>query len=160
MDLVSASFVSPDGVEFTRDVVRHPGAVAVVPLHEDGTVTLVRQFRAPLGHDLLEIPAGLRDVADEDPLDTARRELAEEVGLAADRIERLNAFHNAPGHCDEQIVVYVATGLSSVPDDLQGVEENHMTIERHALGDLVAMIRRGEVTDAKTIIAVLLLAGR
>jgi 8-oxo-dGTP pyrophosphatase MutT (NUDIX family) len=155
-----AHFAGPGGHRFTRDVVRHPGAVAVLPVHDDGTATLVRQYRAPLDRPLLEIPAGIRDVADEAPEETARRELAEEVGLEAASIEHLVSFHNAPGMSDEVVDVYLATGLREVPAAAQGVEEEAMTIERHHLDDLAAMIADGRLTDAKTVIAVALVRNR
>jgi 8-oxo-dGTP pyrophosphatase MutT (NUDIX family) len=149
-----------DGTEFDRDVVRHPGAVAVVPLHDDDTVTLVRQFRAALDGDLLELPAGLRDVSGESDQRTAERELIEEVGLAADHFEPLVTFHNSPGFCDETVGVFLATGLHPVDDDRQGIEEQHMTVERLPLHDTLAMIADGRITDAKTIIGLTLTARR
>ena len=154
------TFEGPDGDTFTRDVVHHPGAVAVLPLHDDGTVTLVRQYRAPIDGHLLEIPAGIRDVEGEPTEETAARELAEEVGLEADRYEHLVAFHNSPGMCDELVDVYLATGLRPVESSAQGVEEEAMSIERHHLDDLAAMIDDGRLTDAKTVIAVALLRSR
>ncbi|HEX4901163.1 MAG TPA: NUDIX hydrolase [Acidimicrobiales bacterium] len=160
MRVVVGTFAGPDGDTFTRDVIRHPGAVAVLPLHDDGTVTLVRQYRAALDAPLLEIPAGIRDVDGEPPAETARRELAEEAGLAATQIEHLLSFHNAPGMSDEVVDVYVATGLSEVDAAAQGVEEEAMSIERHHLDDLAAMVADGRLTDAKTVIAVSLLRAR
>jgi 8-oxo-dGTP pyrophosphatase MutT (NUDIX family) len=160
IEVVVARYEAPDGHEFTRDVVRHPGAVAVLPLHDDGSVTMVRQYRAPIEEELLEIPAGLRDVEGEDLLVTAERELAEEVGLSATTFERLGEFHVAAGITDELVHLYLATGLGEVDADNQGPEEEAMTVERHPLDDVVAMIERGEVTDAKTIISVLLVASR
>ena len=145
MRVVVGTFAGPDGDTFTRDVVRHPGAVAVLPLHEDGTVTLVRQYRAALDAPLLE---------------TARRELAEEAGLAATHVEHLLSFHNAPGMSDEVVDVYVATGLTEVDAAAQGVEEEAMSIERHHLDELAAMVADGRLTDAKTVIAVSLLRAR
>ncbi|HVE94265.1 MAG TPA: NUDIX hydrolase, partial [Acidimicrobiales bacterium] len=130
----------------------HPGAVSVVPLDSDGTVLLVRQYRAALDCGLLEIPAGKRDVAGEPPELTAHRELAEEVGRAAGRMDLLATFYNSPGFCDEHSYTYLARDLSEVPSDLQGVEEQAMTVERVALDDAIALIRSGEITDAKTII--------
>jgi ADP-ribose pyrophosphatase len=149
-----------DGTEFDRQVVRHPGAVAVVPLHDDGTVTLVRQFRAAIDGDLLELPAGLRDVAGEPDRRTAERELVEEAGLAADDLELLVTFHNSPGFCDESVSVFLATGLHDVGHDRQGIEEQHMTVERIPLDEALALIGNGLVTDAKTIIGLTLTAGR
>ena len=158
--VVRGRFRGPDGEEFERDVVHHPGAVAVVPLHDDGTVTLVRQYRASLDSELLEVPAGLRDVDGEDDELTAARELQEEAGLAAGRLERLVGFHNSPGFCDEQVVVFLATELTEVPDDRHGAEEQLMTLERVPLADALAMVDDGRITDAKTIIGLLLTDGR
>lgn len=154
MEVAVGSFEAPDGHRFTRDLVHHPGAVAVLPLHDDGTVTVVRQWRAPIDAEVLEIPAGLRDVEGEAPEVTAARELTEEVGLEADELELLACFHNAIGHSDELVHVFLATGLRPVPNDLQGPEEQAMAIERHPLEELAAMIRSGELTDGKTIIGV------
>lgn len=160
MRVVIGTFEGPDGDTFTRDVIRHPGAVAVLPLHADGTVTLVRQYRAPLDAHVLEIPAGIRDVEGEPTAETAARELAEEVGLAAEQLEHLVAFHNAPGMSDEVVDVYLATGLRAVDAAAQGPEEEAMTIERHHLDDLAAMVADGRLTDAKTVIAVALVRAR
>ena len=153
-------FRGPDGQEFERDIVHHPGAVAVVPLHDDGTVTLVRQYRASLDADLLELPAGLRDVEGEADETAAARELQEEAGLRATELRRLVGFHNSPGFCDEEVGVFLATGLHEVPDDRQGTEEELMTLERVPLEDALAMVDDGRITDAKTIIGLLLAARR
>jgi ADP-ribose pyrophosphatase len=140
-----------------REIVHHPGAVAVVPLHDDGTVTLLRQYRAALDAEVWEIPAGLRDVDGEPTAETARRELVEEAGLQAGALEYLVTFHNSPGFSDEAITVYVATDLTEVPDDRQGVEEEHMVLARVPLPEARAMVRDGRITDAKTVIALLAL---
>jgi ADP-ribose pyrophosphatase len=158
--VVVGTYEGPEGDTFTRDVIRHPGAVAVLPLHDDGTVTLVRQYRAPIDDLLLEIPAGVRDVDDEPTEVTAARELAEEVGLEADSLEHLVSFHNAPGMSDEVVEVFVATGLREIEAAAQGPEEEAMSIERHHLDDLAEMIADGRLTDAKTVIAVALVRAR
>jgi ADP-ribose pyrophosphatase len=151
---------APDGSVLEREVVHHPGAVGVVPLHDDGTVTLVHQYRVAIDADAWEIPAGLRDV-DGEPTDvTARRELVEEAGLSAGRLDFLVAFHNSPGFTDERVEVYLATDLSAVPDDRQGAEEAHMVVERMSLDAALAMVDDGRITDAKTVIALLLVARR
>lgn len=149
-------FSAPDGATFDRDVVHHPGAVSVVALDADGEVVLVRQYRAAIDGDLLELPAGKRDVADEPPVVTAERELAEEVGLVAASFELLGEFFNSPGFCDEHSWVFLARGLREVPHDRQGIEEQHLTIERVPLQDVPARIAAGDITDAKTIIGLLL----
>ena len=150
------TFAGPDGSTFERDVVHHPGAVAVVPLLDDGRVVLVRQYRAPIDRMLLEIPAGIRDVGGEPAEVTAQRELGEEVGLAARDLEWLCTFDNSAGFSDERVLVYLATGLTPTEDAPQGIEEQHMTIERVALDDVDALIARGELTDAKSVIGLTL----
>jgi 8-oxo-dGDP phosphatase len=160
MGVVIAEVEGPGGDRFEREIIHHPGAVAVVPLHDDGTVTLVHQYRVAVGADVWEVPAGLRDVADEPTEETARRELAEEVGLRAGRLERLATFHNSVGFSDEAVVIYLARELSAVADDRQGVEEEHMRVERMPLDAALAMVDDGRITDAKTVIALLTLARR
>jgi 8-oxo-dGDP phosphatase len=155
-----AEVEGPDGTRHDREVVRHPGAVGVVPVHEDGSVTLVRQYRAALDADLWEVPAGLRDVDGESAATTAQRELAEEAGLRAERLDHLVTFHNSPGFSDEAVVVYEATGLTEVPDDRQGIEEQHMLVERMPLSEALVMVDDGRITDAKTVIALLSVARR
>jgi 8-oxo-dGTP pyrophosphatase MutT (NUDIX family) len=152
------TFQAPNGETFERDVVHHPGAVSVVPVlrGDAGEVLLVRQYRAPVDRELLEIPAGKRDVAGEAPAETARRELIEEVGMRAGRLELLAEFYNSPGFCDEHSFVFLALDLVPTNADAQGVEEQHMTIERVALDDAPALIRSGAILDAKTIIGLTL----
>lgn len=150
------SFAAPDGQTFTRELLRTPGAVAVVPLLADGeTVLVVRQYRAPLDALLLEIPAGLLDVEGEDLATCARRELVEEIGYEADHLERLLHAHLAAGFTDHAITVFLATGLTEVGADRQGPEEEHMTLERLSLGDVPALVADGTLTDAKTIMGLL-----
>lgn len=156
ISLAAGSFEGPDGDTFERDIVHHPGAVSVVPYEADGTVLLVRQYRAAIDADLLEIPAGKRDVTDEPPELTAHRELAEEVGRAAGRMDLLGTFYNSPGFCDEYSYTYLARDLTEVPIEAHSVEEAAMVIEAVRFGDALAMITRGEITDGKTIIALLL----
>ena len=156
IDLAVGTFRAPDGSTFERDVIHHPGAVSVVAVGDDGRVPMVRQYRAALELELLEIPAGKLDVDGEDPQVCAQRELAEEVGLAATDWELLCEFHNSPGFSDERHRVYLARGLSEVPHDRQGVEEASMTIEWVDLADAVSLARTGEVKDAKTVIGLLL----
>lgn len=150
------TFEAPDGSTFERDILHHPGWVAVVPVTADGEVVLVRQYRSAIDGSLLEIPAGIRDVDDEPLERTAARELAEEVGLAATSMELLTTVHNSPGCADEAGWIFLATGLRDVPLDAQGPEEQHMTIERIPLADAPALIAAGAITDAKTQIGLLL----
>ena len=155
ISMAEATFVGPDGAEFSRDIVHHPGAVSVVAVHEDGRAVLVRQYRAAVDMDVLEIPAGKRDVDGEPPEITAQRELAEEVGLEADTIELLAEFYNSPGFCDEHSYSYLARGLREVNRNPVGVEEQEMEIVHIELDDVPGLIARSELVDAKSIIALL-----
>jgi len=157
--LVSAglgTFVDPDGNEFERDVVHHPGAVVVVPVTDDGEVVLVRQYRAAVDRELLEVPAGKRDVLDEPVELTAHRELEEEVGLRAANMVKLAEFYNSPGFCDEHSFLFLATGLTPCATSFQGHEEQHMTIEQVPLDSVPGLIAAGELVDAKSIVGLLL----
>jgi 8-oxo-dGTP pyrophosphatase MutT (NUDIX family) len=147
------TFEAPGGETFERDLVHHPGAVVMVPVDEvTGEVVFVRQFRAPLDLELLEIPAGKRDVEGEPPEVTAARELAEETGLEAGRLQLMGRFYNSPGFSDELSWCFLATELTAVPDGRHGIEEQYMTVERHPLPKAMELVRAGEITDAKTII--------
>ncbi len=156
ISVASALFVTPDGDEVQREIVHHPGAVSVVPVLDDGQVVLVRQYRAALERELLEIPAGIRDVDGEPVETTANRELGEEVGLRAATLVKLVDFVNSAGFCDELSTVFLGTDLEPVPMDLQGAEERHMTIKHVPLDHVRALIAQGAITDAKTIIGLLL----
>jgi ADP-ribose pyrophosphatase len=150
------TFADPSGAEFERDVVHHPGAVVVVPVLDDGRVLMVRQFRAAIVGDLLELPAGKRDVEGEPVETTAHRELAEEVGMQAARMELVAEFYNSPGFCDEHSFLFLARDLQECPSSAQGVEEEHMTIEKVDLADVPALIADRRLVDAKSIIGLLL----
>ena len=156
--LVSAgtgTFVDPEGNEFERDIVHHPGAVVVVPVI-DGDVILVRQYRAAIDAELLELPAGKRDVAGEPPLVTAHRELEEEVGMKGGSMVQIAEFYNSPGFCDEHSFLFLATDLTPCATSFQGHEEQHMTIERVALDRVPGLIASGELVDGKSIIGLCL----
>ncbi len=156
LELVELQVEASDGARFTRAVVRHPGAVVVVPV-VGRDVILLRQFRAAVGRELLEVPAGKRDVDGESPEATAARELEEEIGQSPGRLRRLCEFYNSPGFCDEYTYLYCATELSALPEP-RGVtaEEAAMTIERVPLAATGDLIAAGELVDAKSIIGLLL----
>jgi ADP-ribose pyrophosphatase len=157
---VVGTFTGPDATTFERDVVRSPGAVGVVPIVFDAegsaAVVLLRIYRPALDAELIEIPAGMRDVPDEPPETTARRELREEVGMEADDVELLTVFHNSPGMTDATTHVFLANGLRRVGSDLQGPEEEAMTVFELPLAEARAGVMSGTITDAKTVIGVLL----
>jgi 8-oxo-dGTP pyrophosphatase MutT (NUDIX family) len=159
MRLVRGHFEGPDGTPFQRDIVRHPGAVAVVAV--DGPeVVLVRQYRPVMDDELLEIPAGTRDRAGEAPEATARRELQEEIGATAASLEHLATYWVAPGVSDEKMDLFLATGLTFGARRLDGIEEQHMTVERINLADAPDFISSGRIVDAKSIVGLLLAATR
>lgn len=156
LELDELTVQGPDGETFTRAVVRHPGAVVMVPV-QDGDVILVRQFRAAVGRSLLEVPAGKRDVAGESPADTATRELEEEIGQHPGQLTKLCEFYNSPGFCDEYTHLYCATDLRPLAEP-RGVtaEERAMAVERIPLDATTDLIATGEIVDAKSIIGLVL----
>lgn len=158
--LRTGAFVDPDGTAFERTYVASPGAVAVVALDDEARVVLVRQYRPALDRVMWEIPAGMRDVAGEDPTRTAARELAEETGLAADEFAPLGVHVSASGVSDSAVVLFLGTGLREVPHDRHGPEERFMEVTRVPLADALGMVDRGEITDAKTVIGLLQVARR
>ncbi len=143
----------PDGRTAVRDVVRHPGAVAVVALTSDGKICLVRQYRTALGRVTVEIPAG-KLTPGEDPLEAASRELTEETGMTAEKIAFLTTIATSDGFCDELIHIYMATGLSlgeSSPDD-----DEFINVDLVDLGELVDAVLDGRIEDAKTVVGALI----
>jgi len=142
----------PSGRHVVYEVVEHPGAVAMVALTTDRRVLLVRQFRQPVGADLLELPAGTIEPR-ETPLDCARRELAEEVGRAADRWERLISFYPSPGVLSEELHVFLAEDLRPTAAER---EEEDLRVEALPLDEAHRRIGEGEIRDAKSIIGIIL----
>lgn len=150
--LVLADVEAPDGDHLERAVVRHPGAVAVVPVHDDRTVSLVRQYRTAVDDLVLEAPAGTRDVDGEPPEGTAGRELAEEAGLKAAELRLLVSFYNSPGYCDQETMVFLATGLREVATSRSGAEESRMEVVRIPLDEVPTLTRDGTIVDGQTLI--------
>lgn len=141
----------------TYQVVRHPGGVGVLPLHEDGTVTLIRQLRPAVDATLLEIPAG-RLGQGEEPADCGRRELHEETGLSAEALTPLGLLHTSPGVFDEVIHLYLATGLQQGVAEPEAYEE--IETVRLPLPEAIEMARDGRISDGKTIAALFRAFGR
>ncbi|WP_280396863.1 NUDIX hydrolase [Nocardia carnea] len=147
----------PDGRVVEREVVEHHGAVAVVAVDDDGQVVLIRQYRHPLGERLLELPAGLIDIAGEDPLDAAQRELAEETGLAAREWSVLVDVALSPGFTDEALRVYLARGLSETHRPPPEHEEADLELVRMPLDDAVRAALAGEIVNATAVAGLLAL---
>jgi ADP-ribose pyrophosphatase len=148
-DVVAVS----DGSEHVREWIAHPGAAAVVPLFEDGTTLMVRQYRYAPGREFLEVPAGKLDVEGESPAEVAVRELEEETGWTAERVHPLGAIYPCIGYSDEVIHLFVAEGLregTAAPHPGEPLEP-----VRLALAEVVRMARAGELADAKSTVAVL-----
>lgn len=156
VELVEATIDVPDGTTVTREIVRHPGAVGVVAVNADGDVVMERQYRAALDAELLEIPAGKRDVPGEPPLVTAQRELVEEVGIQARTWSELASFHNSPGFTDEHSTLFLATDLVEVPSNVQGPEEEAMVIVKVPLASVWDLVASGDLVDAKSILGLVL----
>jgi ADP-ribose pyrophosphatase len=148
----------PDGRTAARDYVRHAGAVAVVAVDEQERVVLIRQYRLPVREVLWELPAGLRDVPDEDAVTGAARELAEEAGLVAARWEPLVTVFTSPGYSDERIDIFLARDLAPVGSEFafeRVFEEAHLTAHRVPLREAAAMVDRGEILNGVCVCGVL-----
>lgn len=143
----------PDGREAIRDVVRHPGAVAIVALTDDGRICLVRQYRTALGRVTVEIPAGKLDPG-EDPLDCANRELREETGMEADKMAFLTTIATSAGFADELIHIYMATGLHFTGSDPDADE--FINVDLVELEELIDAVLDGRIEDAKTVVGALI----
>src|SRR5919199_20871 len=144
-------------VTYKREVVHHPGGAGVVALFEDGTVALVRQYRHPPVRYTLELPAG-RLSPPERPEECAARELEEEIGVRAVRLEKLSEFFTTPGFCEEKLWVYLASDLVETEQNLEGDEQ--IEIVRVTFERAFEMIEDGEIEDAKTIIGIIMAASR
>lgn len=156
-DFEIVAYPGPDGATIRREVVRHPGAVLILPVHDDGAVTLIRNFRIAVGERLYELPAGTLEPP-EPPRDCAARELLEEAGLSARSIEPLIDFYTTPGLTDERMHAFIATGLSASSQRLEPDEQ----IEVHTVpaDEALRMIADGRILDAKSILALLIARDR
>jgi ADP-ribose pyrophosphatase len=168
-DVVRATFRAPDGEEFDRDIVRAKDAVAVIavapPDHRNAAdaearLVFVSQFRPAVGRVVLELPAGLCDVADEPVEVTGHRELIEEAGLDAVHVEVLTTVLPQPGQTSARHTLLLATDCRRVDQELHGPEERHLEVVELTLSEAVAGVERGDIVDAKSVIGVLLAARR
>jgi len=147
----------PDGRETRFDIVEHIGSVVIVPLDAAGQLLFVRQYRHAAGQDMLELPAGTLDEG-ESPDDCASREVREETGMAAGKLERVGGFYLAPGYSTEYMHVYLATDL--VDDPLEADADEFLSVERVPVSVAMEMCARGDFPDAKTLAALLLVRSR
>lgn len=140
----------PNGREVTLDIVRHPRSVVLVPMPEPGHVVLIRQYRYAVNRALWELPAGSVDEGEE-PEAAARRECHEEIGQVPDTLVRLAALHPTPGYCDEEMIFFRASGLTEPPHEAELDEDEDIEAAVFRVAEVREMIRRGEITDMKTI---------
>ena len=145
--------VLPNGVVKNREVIRHPGAAAMVPVFDDGTIGLIKQFRHAIGDYLWEIPAGTLE-KNESPLECAQRELAEEIGFQAAHLEKLSEILPAPGYTDECIHIFLATGLTPAVQALD--DDEVLEVRPTPFEKALNMILEGNIQDAKSIVGLLL----
>ena len=154
---VSVDTVSEGAITYVREVVHHAGSAVIVPVFDDGTIALVRQYRHPTQRYLLEVPAGTLERG-EAPEKGAARELEEELGLVSGRLEKLSEFFVSPGFCEEKMWVYLATDLTKTEQRLE--DDEVIEVVRIPFSQALSMITTGEIEDAKTIIGVMLAAPR
>ena len=154
---VSVDTVSEGEITYEREVVHHAGSAVIVPVFDDGTIALVRQYRHPAQRYLLEVPAGTLERG-EAPEKGAARELEEELGLVCGRQKKLSEFFVSPGFCEEKVWVYLATELTETEQRLEADEV--IEVVRIPFSQALGMITTGEIEDAKTIIGVMLAAPR
>jgi 8-oxo-dGTP pyrophosphatase MutT (NUDIX family) len=148
--------VMPGGRVAQREIVEHPGAVAIVPLHDDASVVMIDQYRHAVGRRLRELPAGLLDTPGEDPVATARRELLEEVGCTAQDWSVLVDVVSSPGFSDEAVRVFLARGLTEIGRPAGGDdEEADLSVVRVPLADAVRQVLAGEIVNASTVAGLL-----
>lgn len=140
-----------NGETAIREVVHHNGGAGVLAIDDEENLYLVKQFRYPYGEEMLEIPAGKLAIG-EDPLDCAKRELEEETGMVANKWESLGAFRPSPGYTDEKLYIYIARDLRPGKQNLD--DDEFLDVTKCDLFRAVKMVERGEITDAKTVIAI------
>ena len=154
--LVARDLVLPNGRQTTFTIVEHPGAVAIVPVHSNGDIVLLRQFRPTIGEEIYEIPAGTIEKG-EAPLATAKREIIEETGFKAKQWTKIAGFYTAPGFCTEFMHVYVARGLS--PATADGDADEILKPVRMTIDAALKLIKSRKIRDAKTIAGLLIYHG-
>lgn len=143
----------PDKKYSKREIIEHPGAVAMIPITEEGNILLVRQYRKAVEDFLLEIPAGKLEV-NEEPKETATRELKEEIGMDPKKLTYLSEFYSSPGYCDEKIHLFLAEDLEE--GDFEKEEGEFLEVVEHSIEELIKMVSMGDIVDSKTIIGIFL----
>lgn len=145
----------PNGKTAIREIIRHPGAVAMIPFTDEGKMVLVRQFRKPLDRTVVEIPAGKLDATDTNPLAAAKRELEEETDYQATNWEKIVTMYPTPAYLDEKFTIYLAEGLKKVDNPLPLDEDEFVEVIEVSYEEALALKNTGEICDAKTLYALL-----
>ena len=146
-----AQVTLPNEREVTIEIVRHPKSVVLIPVPSPGAVILIRQYRAAVNQWLWELPAGSVDEGEE-PEAAARRECHEEIGLVPQALIRLGTFHPTPGYCDEEMVFFKASSLETPNEKARQDEDEDIEVKTFTIGEARDMIRRGEISDMKTLV--------
>ena len=146
-------FRTTNGIEIQREVIHHPGAVCMLALNKEHEIYLVEQFRAPMKKKLLELPAGTLE-PEENPEETAIRELQEEIGMKPNNIALMGGFYVAPGYCDEFVYLFTCTDLE--PSKLEGDVDEDIKVIKMSLSEAIQAIQQGIIADAKTICGILM----
>ncbi|HHU20297.1 MAG TPA: NUDIX hydrolase [Bacilli bacterium] len=153
IDLSVDTVVLPDGTESTREIVNHPGAVAIIAITDEGKIVVVEQYRKPLEKSLLEIPAGKLEPG-ENPVETAKRELEEETGYRANRITYLTSSYTSPGFANEILYFYLADQLTAVENGLQADDDEFVEVFEYTLEELAGFEKSQRIHDLKTSYAI------
>lgn len=152
MDFYECEMGLPDGSVTNWDLIHHSGGAAVVPIDDEGRIILVRQYRLGVDKELLELPAG-KSESNEDHLTTIRREMEEEIGYIADKIDLLVTFAPAPAYSEEVTSIFVATGLKKT--NVNRDSDEYLHVEKYSVEELLSMIKNGEIIDGKTIAGIM-----
>ena len=153
LDIHLEKVTLPNGKEVDVEIIRHPGGAAALPLYDNGDILMIRQFRHAAGGIIWEVPAGRIDDG-EDPQNCAYRELQEEAGVIAGRMEKLGEFFSTPGFCTEVIHLYLARDLTACCQELEADE--YLQVEKMPFGKALEKVYSGEIVDSKTMLALLL----
>jgi ADP-ribose pyrophosphatase len=153
LNLDSLEVLLPDGNTSTREIITHPGASVIIPISDNNEVYMVRQFRKPIEKETLELPAGKLDKGEE-PIECAKRELMEETGLTAGKVKHLVSVYSTPGFSNEILHIYGAAGLTE--GEAHADEDEFISSEKIPIKKLVDMVLNNEISDAKTVIGILL----
>jgi ADP-ribose pyrophosphatase len=157
IDVNIETALMPDGREVDLEIIQHPGGACALPLHDNGDVTLVRQFRHAAGGVIWEVPAGRID-NEEGPEVCAIRELREEVGLIAGKVEKLGEYISTPGFCTEVVHIYLAESLTGCRQELE--DDEYLEVHRLPFDEALGKVDSGEISDGKTVVALLMAARR